>query len=163
MSRVSAESLEKLIAFIDSLGDECRNKCALCTETLTHITKTAEAQTGAGTATVTRVLADKINETAAPMDKVSGESLRGRVRQKENDRNLSGHNDQINNPNTARREFSQKTIWKRAVEKLDSLCKEMTEKCRAPAKINKSTILKLETCITTLNYFLNDLKGGIQT
>lgn len=34
----------------------------------------------AGTATVTRAIAKKINETAAPGDVVSGEQLRGRVR-----------------------------------------------------------------------------------
>lgn len=40
-------------------------------------------KTGAGTATVTRDLSDKINEDAAPGDRVSGEQLRGRVRDKE--------------------------------------------------------------------------------
>jgi hypothetical protein len=53
----------------------------LCRETLTHITKTAEAQTGAPTATVTRELAKEINKYAAPGDRVSGEALKHRVRE----------------------------------------------------------------------------------
>lgn len=83
MARITQESLEKLNLFIDSLPAEARSKCALCNETLTHIVKTAEVETGAGTATVTRALAEKINQTAAPGDRVSGEQLRGRVRDRE--------------------------------------------------------------------------------
>jgi len=45
-----------------------KKKCALCNETLVHIVKQAEAQTGAGTATA---------------DMLSGEVLQGRVRYKE--------------------------------------------------------------------------------
>lgn len=76
MPRVSQDAIDKLNAFIDSLPQEARNKCALCSETLTHIVKTAEAQTGAPTATVTRMLADRISDNAAPGGKVSGEALR---------------------------------------------------------------------------------------
>lgn len=83
MPRVSQETIEKLNAFIESLPTEARNKCAICNETLTHLVKTAEVETGAGTATVTRVLAEKINETAAPGDRVIGEHLRDRVRKQE--------------------------------------------------------------------------------
>jgi len=79
MFRMSPGSLEKLNAFIASLPEEARSKCALCNETLTHIVKQAEAQTGAGTATVARVLADKINDGAAPGDRVSEDALRMRV------------------------------------------------------------------------------------
>lgn len=54
----------------------------------------AEAQTRAGTATVTRALAEDINSKVVPGDRVSGESLAQRVRQKE------GLNDsKIRNPN----------------------------------------------------------------
>ncbi|BBO93074.1 hypothetical protein DSCOOX_62540 [Desulfosarcina ovata subsp. ovata] len=49
------------------------------------------------TRAVTRALSKKVNEGTADGDRVSGEQLRGRVRQKESDRNLSGHNDQIKN------------------------------------------------------------------
>lgn len=83
MPRVSQDSLDKLNAFIDSLGPEARNKCALCNETLVHLVKTAEVESGAGTATVTRAFADRINETAAPGDRVSGNALNQRVRQTE--------------------------------------------------------------------------------
>jgi hypothetical protein len=83
--RVSKESLEKLNAFIDSLPVEARNKCALCNETLVHLVKTAEVESGAGTATVTRALADRINEDAAPADRVKPENLRRRVRYQEDD------------------------------------------------------------------------------
>jgi len=61
MPRVSQETISKLNDFLDSLPEAARAKCALCNETLTHIVKTAEAQTGAGTATVTKGLADRIN------------------------------------------------------------------------------------------------------
>ncbi|MFH2034718.1 MAG: DNA N-6-adenine-methyltransferase [Candidatus Margulisiibacteriota bacterium] len=83
MARVSEETLEKLNSFIESLPQEARSKCALCSETLTHIVKMAEVQTGAGTATVTRVLSEKLNENAAPGDRVSGEALNQRVRYNE--------------------------------------------------------------------------------
>mgnify|MGYP001112075828 CR=1 FL=1 len=79
MPRVSQESLKRLKAFIDSLPAEARSKCALCNDTLVHLVKTAEVETGAGTATVTRALADRINEDAAPGDRVSGEALRSKV------------------------------------------------------------------------------------
>ena len=72
MARVSQETIEKLNAFIDSLPEEAKNKCALCNETLTHIVKQAEAQTGAGTATVTKVLSEKLNDGAADGDRVFG-------------------------------------------------------------------------------------------
>ena len=79
MPRVSEETLGKLQAFIDSLPAEARSKCALCNETLTHIVKRAEVETGAGTATVARVIADKLNEDAALQDRVSEGALRQRV------------------------------------------------------------------------------------
>ena len=74
MGRVSEETLQKLQDFICSLPDEAKGKCALCNQTLVHIVKQAEVQTGAGTRTVTKVLANNINETAAPRDKVSAEA-----------------------------------------------------------------------------------------
>lgn len=83
MGRVSQETLDRLNAFIASLPSEAKKKCSLCNETLTHIVKQAEAQTGAGTRTVCRALADSHNEGAAPADVVSGDQLQDRVRQKE--------------------------------------------------------------------------------
>ena len=83
MPRVKQETINKLRDLINSLPDESRNKCALCNETLTHIVKQAEAQIGAGTATVTRVLAEEINKDAAPRDRVTGEQLRQRTRYNE--------------------------------------------------------------------------------
>ena len=83
MARVSREVIHKLNDLIESLTDEARSKCALCSETLTHIVKKAEAETGAGTATVTKVLSEKINKTTAPQDRVSGSKLRDRVRYNE--------------------------------------------------------------------------------
>ena len=84
MPRVSEETINKLQEFIDSLPDYARNKCALCNETLTHIVKQAEAQTGAGTATVTRELAARIDEGAAPGGRPDGNRLRNRVQYSEN-------------------------------------------------------------------------------
>jgi hypothetical protein len=83
MPRVGQESLDRLNAFIDSLPREARNKCALCNETLVHLVKTAEVESGAGTATVTRALADRINEDAAPGDRVTPTALDRRVRRQE--------------------------------------------------------------------------------
>ncbi len=85
MPRVKPETIEKLNAFFDTLPKEQLSKCSLCRETLTHICKTAEVETGAGTATTTRVLSEKINDSAAPGDRVSGENLRRRVRYQEED------------------------------------------------------------------------------
>lgn len=97
MARPTKDQLEKLEAFIDSLPAEARSKCALCNETLVHIVKQAEAQTGAGTSTVTRALSKKVNEGAAPEDRVSGEALRQKVIGKTTDKNLSVRNEQIKN------------------------------------------------------------------
>lgn len=83
MPRVSPKTMEKLNEFFDTLPTEARNKCALCNETLTHIVKSAEAQTGAPTATVTRELANRVNDGAAPGDVVSEGQLRGRVQRSE--------------------------------------------------------------------------------
>jgi len=63
----------------------------MCNETLVHIVKQAEAQTGAGTATVTRALADDINENALPQDKVKPSSLQDKVRYNElDDKSIMG-------------------------------------------------------------------------
>lgn len=62
MPRVNEETIIKLQEFLDSLPDHARNKCALCNETLTHLVKSAEVQTGAGTATVTRELSKRIDD-----------------------------------------------------------------------------------------------------
>jgi len=80
MARNTQDQLQKLKTFMDSLPDEARSKCSLCTTTLTHIVKQAEAETGVGTATVTRALAEQINETALPADRVTEGQLRDRVR-----------------------------------------------------------------------------------
>lgn len=80
MSRTTTERLQKLKTFMDSLPEEARSKCSLCTTTLTHIVKQAEAETGVGTATVARALAEKVNETALPADRVTEGQLRDRVR-----------------------------------------------------------------------------------
>ena len=83
MSRVAKDVLKKLADFLDNLPSNVRGKCALCNETLTHIVKQAETQTGAPMATVTKAIADSHNETAASMDKVSGSVLQDRVRRNE--------------------------------------------------------------------------------
>lgn len=80
MGRVNAETIEKLNDFINSLPEEAKGKCAICNKTLVHIVKQAEAQTGAGTATVTMILAEKINENALPEDKVTPKALSNKVR-----------------------------------------------------------------------------------
>jgi len=88
MPRVSKETIEKLNEFIGSLPSDARSKCAICNETLTHLVKKAEVETGAGTATVTRCLADHINQNAAPNDRVSDRSLLDKVRNVEGKRKI---------------------------------------------------------------------------
>ncbi len=83
MSRVSEDTISKLNAFLESLPEEAKSKCVLCNEALTHLVKLAEVQTGAGTATVTKALSEKINENAKHGDYVSGDQLRGRVQRAE--------------------------------------------------------------------------------
>ena len=94
MARVSAEQLLRLQAFFDTLPAEQKGKCALCNETLVHIVKQAEAEVGVGTATVTNALAEHVNATARPADKVSGGQLRDRVRRSAGEKE-SGRNAQI--------------------------------------------------------------------
>ena len=53
----------------------------------------AEAQTGAGTATVCRVLSEKVNEEALPQDVVTGAALRNRTIQKAGERICVNHTD----------------------------------------------------------------------
>ena len=77
------DTLAKIRDFFDGLTGEAKSKCALCNETLTHIVKMAEVETGAGTATVTKVLAEQLNEGAAEGDKVNGNALRVRVQHHE--------------------------------------------------------------------------------
>jgi len=80
VGRVRQETQIKVMEQLEALPEDARSKCALCRETLTHVVKKAEAATGAGTATVTRILAELINETAAPADRVTGKSLQDKVR-----------------------------------------------------------------------------------
>ena len=90
------DTLAKVRDFFGGLTGEAKNKCALCNETLTHIVKMAEVETGAGTATVTKVLAEQINEGAAPGDVVSANALRFRVRVLEGKRKSANGTDSQN-------------------------------------------------------------------
>lgn len=74
------DAINAVRAFFGELPADAKKKCSLCNETLTHIVKLAEVETGAGTATVTRVLAEEINEGAADGDKVSAKALDSKVR-----------------------------------------------------------------------------------
>ena len=74
------DAINAVREFFGALPDDAKKKCSLCNETLTHIVKLAEVETGAGTATVTRVLAEQINDGAVEGDRVSGDALRFRVR-----------------------------------------------------------------------------------
>ena len=85
MARVPKATIAKAKAALDAHSQEIVNKCALCSETLTHIVKSVEAQTGAPTATVTRMLADRISDNAAPGGRVTPRQLEGRVYRQEND------------------------------------------------------------------------------
>ena len=82
MARVSNVTICKLQDFINSLPAEVKAKCSLCNETLTHVIKSAEVQTGAGTATVAKSLADEINQNSLPADRVTGKQLQDRTRRR---------------------------------------------------------------------------------
>ena len=77
--KVTRNTLNKLQSFIDSLPEEAKSKCSVCNETLVHLVGSAMAKTGAPQSTVCRCLADDINKTAAPLDKVDGKKLRKKV------------------------------------------------------------------------------------
>ena len=59
----------------------------MCNETLTHLVKQAEAQTGAPMTTVCRAIAAEVNKDAAPNDVVTPRALRERVSQKTGEKN----------------------------------------------------------------------------
>lgn len=81
MGRVAADAIERLSQIMAVLDGGDTKACRLCNETLTHNIKQIEANTGASERAVCEAIADKINETALPQDKVTGESLRQRVKQ----------------------------------------------------------------------------------
>lgn len=91
------DTLQKIREFFDGLTGEAKSKCALCNETLTHIVKMAEVETGAGTATVTKVLAEQLNEGAVEGDKVSAKALDSRVRYHEG-KDKVGNSGNLQNP-----------------------------------------------------------------
>ncbi|MDX9788651.1 MAG: hypothetical protein RBT11_17875 [Desulfobacterales bacterium] len=93
--KVSQQTIAKLEDFLKDLPSEVWAKCSICNETLVHWAKKAEAETGAGTATVSKAIADKVNSDAAPGDKISSEALRQRIIGKTTDKNLSVRYEQI--------------------------------------------------------------------
>ena len=143
MPRVSQETLDKLKVFIDSLPDEARNKCALCNETLTHIVKRAEVETGAGTATVTRELANRINETSAPGDRVSDQALKQKVMRHEG---VIGTNRTNNHqPATAQEpELFIATDDKEIIAKSKEIKKAIKEQSRAFKEAEKQEFKKID-------------------
>lgn len=159
MPRVSQETLDKLETFINSLPNEARQKCALCTETLTHIVKLAEVQTGAGTATVTRVLSEKINEKAAPQDQVSGNALRQKVQWNEG---LKAHNEQINNEHF-RTSFTGDNEWYTPIEHIEAVRKAMGSIDLDPAtsEFGQSRIRAGEYYTSEMNGLLLPWHGNI--
>ena len=90
------DAINAVREFFGALPDDAKKKCSLCNETLTHIVKLAEVETGAGTATVTRVLAEQINDGAVDGDRVSGDALRFRVRNAEGQRKSANGTDSQN-------------------------------------------------------------------
>ena len=82
MSRVSKATYKKVHDYFDNLPTDKIDKCSLCNDSLVDIVSKAEIQTGAGPATITKVLAERHNKTAAPMDKVTGSILQDRIRNK---------------------------------------------------------------------------------
>ena len=83
MARPDQATLDLIKDEVARIPPDRLSKCALCNDTLTHIVKTIEAKTGGGTATVARMVADEINKTATPGDRVSGEKLRNRINNQE--------------------------------------------------------------------------------
>ena len=61
MGRVSKETIEKVENFVDSISEKDREKCNACNKTLTCIMSKGKDITGAGIGTISRFLADKIN------------------------------------------------------------------------------------------------------
>jgi hypothetical protein len=149
MGRVSAEALKKLNDFILSLPEDARSKCALCNETLTHIVKQAEAQTGAGTATVTRVLSERINEGAAPGDRVSGEQLRQKALRHTGER-FDKCADRTNNPDDTDRLIK---LLKRAARLAQKI------KSHPNFSVRKSEIMEAASAVT---FTLTETREGVK-
>lgn len=80
MARVSKEIKDKIEEYVNQIPFKKMNKCGTCTETLTHFTKQCEIETGGPTATITKYMSERINETAAPLDRVDGKQLQDKVR-----------------------------------------------------------------------------------
>jgi len=87
---------------------------------------------------VTRELAARLNEGAAPGDVVSGKVLRDRVRNKETDRNLKSHNDVLNP-----KQSIIKFIYALSVDKPNQSTKTIPPFTRKPEYPQGSTI----TCV----------------
>ena len=112
MARVSKETKLKIDEFVNKVSLEKLSGCGTCTETLTHYTKQGEAETGGPTATITKCMAERINQDASQLDRVSGEQLRGRVRDK------SGDLKRYNVPNKPNSEYNWQ-IWHNQENKMD--------------------------------------------
>jgi hypothetical protein len=67
------------------------------------------AHTGAGTATVTRALAENINEAALPQDKINPKSLQNKVSYAENDKSIILNSD--NKPEPKQEPSLQNNLW----------------------------------------------------
>ena len=91
-------------------------------KTLTHIVKMAEAQTGAGTATVTRELAARVNDGAAPGDVVSGAALTERVRNKEFGKEVKNRNSDFKPTNQPAQEEKPKQKEKTTTRDMVASC-----------------------------------------
>lgn len=98
MARVKAETLEMVREKIADLPGEQLTKCSLCNENLLHTIKTIEVQTGAGIATITNELANRINMGAPTADKIKGAALRSRAIQREKGRRPAREKSICRNP-----------------------------------------------------------------
>jgi len=157
MGRVSAGTIKKLTAFIDSLPEEAKGKCSLCNETLVHIVKQAEAQTGAGTATVTRALADNINEDALPQDKVSSSSLRNKIVNTERDaKSICANN--ANKPKPKKRQPREVNNLSIKSESFDKAFGDFIKEVAQAKKDNWETTSRecVSQCINSIQFYLGE-------
>jgi len=160
MPRVSPDTIRKLQDFLDSLPEDLNRKCAYCNETLTHLCKTAEAKTGAGTATVTREIANRINDGAAPGDRVSGRGLEMRVHRQEGDIVTNRDNNPAPEPEAERTNqqfrtsFSGENEWYTPAKYIESARKVLGEIDLDPASSEHA-----QKTVLAQKYFTKETDG----
>jgi len=77
---VNEETLKKVKDYVAGIDESKIGKCGICSDTLLDITKKCEAKTKAKQYTVVQAIAERFNDQAAKLDKITPRALGERVR-----------------------------------------------------------------------------------